>query len=186
LYPFILLRRCATALTGLLILMAVAGQPAFTQMAEVPLTPETVENFIASYPEVRAAGEELKAQYDVPEGDDMSAWQTWRAVGAANSELSAVTQRYGFADFNAWLQTFSTIARAYAFAREGGEIDSQMAEAIEKVRNDPNIPAAQKELILQQLQHSNAAIAGMRPSEESLNAVEPYGEQLKALFDKDS
>ena len=60
-----------------------------------------------------------------------------------------------------------------------------MAEAIEKVRNDPNIPAAQKELILQQLQHSNAAIAGMRPSEESLKAVEPYGEQLKAMFDND-
>jgi len=171
---------------GLLFLVVAMANPAFAQTADVPLTSEIVGNFIESYPEVRAKAEELKAQYEVPEGTDVTAWQAWAAVGAAKNELDAAVQAHGFADFNTWLQTFSTIARAYAFVREGGALDTKMADAMEKVQNDPNIPEGQKELILQQLKHSSAAIAGMRPSEDSLKAVEAQAERLKGLFDDNS
>jgi hypothetical protein len=177
------LRSFGAALFALSLLFFVDAKTVLAQTVEVPLTPDIVEGFIASYPDVRAKGEELKAQHDVPGGNDVTAWQAWIAVGAAKSQLDAAVQAYGFSDFNTWLQTFSTIARAYAFVREGSALDTKLTEAIEKVRNDPNIPDGQKEMILQQLQHSGAAIASMRPSEESLKAVEPYSEQLKNTLD---
>jgi hypothetical protein len=177
------LRRFVAALIGLSLSLIVGEQTVSAQSTSVPLTPEIVENFIASYPEVRAKAAELRSQYEVPDGNDATAWQAWGAVGAAKSQLDAAVQPHGFADFNDWLQTFSTIARAYAFVREGGALDTKLTEAIEKVRNDPNIPDGQKEMILQQLQHSGTAIAGMRPAEESLKAVEPYSEQLKKTLD---
>jgi hypothetical protein len=183
LYPFFSLRGCAAVVGGLSLLVFASGQNAFAQSTEVPLTFEIVENFIASYPEVRAKGEELKTEYEVPEGNTSTAFQAWAAVGGAKSALDTTVQAHGFADFSEWLQTFSSVARAYAFVREGGALDSEMAEAIEKVRNDPNIPDGQKEMILQQLQHSSAAIAGMRPPQESIDAVEPYSEQLKTVLD---
>ena len=90
---------------------------------------------------------------------------------------------HGFSDFNIWIRTFSAVARAYAFSQEGQDLDNQMAEALEKVRSDPDIPAAQKEMMIQQLQHSADIIAAIRPSPGNVDAVAPYIDQLGAIFD---
>ena len=177
-----LLRSLALVFFGLALTLSASGQTA--PPASVTLTPGTVESFIASFPVVRAKANELSAQYQVPEGGSAAAtWQAWAGIEAARNELDATVGAYGFPDFTAWTQTMSAVARAYAFSREGASLDGKMAEALAKIRDHPNIPAAQKEMMIQQLQHSAGAIAGMRPSQENIDAVKAYSEQLKAVFD---
>ena len=73
---------------------------------------------------------------------------------------------------------------AYSFAKDGGKMDTQMADAIAKIQNDPNIPAAQKQMLMQQMQASAGAIAAIKPSQANLDAVKPYMTQLAPLFAK--
>jgi hypothetical protein len=178
------LRQFSIVLFGMALLLSAGGQFAVAQTADVALTTDIVENFVASYTEVRAKADELSTQYNVPDGGAAGqAWALWAGVGAAKSELDATVDAHEFADFNAWLEALSAIARAYAFAKEGGALDNEMAAALEKIRNDPNLPAAQKDMMLQQLEASAGAIAGMRPSQENIDAVTPYVDQLALVFD---
>jgi len=150
------------------------------------LTPDLVENFIASYPKVKAKVDDLKAQYDVTE--DLSATATWRAwagIDGANSQLDAIVRAYDFPDFQSWVRTLSVTAQAYAFTRSGADLDRKMAEALARIENDPNLTEAQKEMIRQQLRHSAEAIAAIKPSQGSIDAVTPYAEELEQLFDEE-
>lgn len=149
------------------------------------LTPGSIENFIASYPEVKAKAEELRAQYEV-EGDlsDAEVWRAWASVGGVKSQLDAVVQAHDFPDFSAWVRTLSVTAQAYAFSQGGADLDRKMAEALVRIESDPNFSEAQKEMMRQQLRHSADAIAAMRPSQASIDAVMPYAEELGQLFDE--
>jgi hypothetical protein len=157
---------------------------ASAQTGDIALTAEMVENFAASYAGVRAKADELSASYDVPEGGSATtAWQAWMGVGGAKADLDAAVAEHGFADFGEWLQAFSSVARAYAFAKDGGALDNDMAQALAQIQNDPNIPQAQKDMLLQQLQASAGAISSMRPSQENIDAVAPYVDQLSVVFE---
>lgn len=148
------------------------------------LTPATVENLIASYPVVKEKADQLQEQFDVPDADGAAAWRAWTAVGGAKAQLDDTVRSYGFSDFTAWVGALSATAQAYAFTESGEDIDGQMAEALKRIESDPNIPAAQKEMMRQQFQHSAAAIAAMKPSQASIDAVRPYIEQLGKLFEE--
>lgn len=150
------------------------------------LTPVIVENLIASYPKVKAKVDDLKAQYDVA-GDLSGAttWRAWAGVNGAKSQLDAIVRAYDFADFPSWVRAFSVTAQAYAFTQSGADLDRKMAEALARIENDPNLPEAQKEMMRQQLRHSADAIAAIKPSQESIDAVTPYAEELKQLFDEE-
>jgi hypothetical protein len=170
------------ALVGFVIASASHAQVA--ALPQIELTPETVGKFVASYPAVKAKGEELQTQYGLPadlSGTD--AWRAWAGVGGAKSQLDGVVGRYGFSDFSNWLGTLSATARAFAFAQSGSDLDSKMAEALTRIENDPDIPEGQKELMRQQLKHSAAAIAAMKPPQQNIDAVKPYADQLGRLFD---
>ena len=169
---------------GLALVIPIGGRTVAAQTDDIALTAEMVENFAASYVSVRAKADELGAKYDVPEGDTAtSAWQAWMGVGGAKAELDAAVAGHGFSDFGTWLQAFSSVARAYAFAKDGGALDNDMAQALAQIQNDPNIPQAQKDMLLQQLQASAGAISSMRPSQENIDAVAPYVDQLSVVFE---
>lgn len=150
------------------------------------LTPATVESFIASYPEVKAKAYELSEQYEGPGAPSgAAAWRAWSGVEGAKSQLDAAVQNHGFENFPEWVRVLSVTAQAYAFAQSGEDLDERMSAAIARIEIDPNIPEAQKEIMRQQLQHSAAAIAAMKPSQGNIDAVRPYAEQLGKLFDEE-
>ena len=181
----------AGAAAALVILAAgLFGGPADAQMPtqqQVSLTPEMVGRMIDSVPEVRQTAEALQAKYDTgsldPGNDPAGRWQAWLAYSDASSTLGQVCQKYGFADFPEWVATFSSVAMAHAFARQGGTIDDEMAKAAEAIRNNPNLSDAQKEMMLKQFEASVASVATMRPSQQNIDAVAPYGDRLEALFE---
>lgn len=150
------------------------------------LTPEIVENLIASYPKVKAKVDDLKVQYEVAEDlSGTAAWRAWADVNGAKSQLDDVVRAYNFSDFPSWARALSVTAQAYAFTQRGADLDRKMAEALARIENDPNVPEAQKEMLRQQLRHSAEAIAAIKPSQGNIDAVTPYAEELKQLFDEE-
>jgi len=150
------------------------------------LTPEIVEHFIASFPEVKAKVDDLRAQYDVPGNlSGAATWRAWADVNEAKRQLDAVVQDYGFPDFPSWVRTFSVTAQTYAFTQSGTDLDRKMAEALARIENEPNVPEAQKEMMRQQLRHSADAIAAIKPSQGNIDAVTPYAAELEQLFEEE-
>jgi hypothetical protein len=172
------------AICALALILPIGGRTVSAQTGDITLTADVVGSFAASYADVRAKADELSATYDVPDGGTATAaWQAWMGVGGAKAELDGAVAAHGFADFGAWLQAFSSIARAYAFAKDGGALDNDMAQALAQIQNDPNIPQAQKDMLLQQLQASAGAISSMRPAQENIDAVAAHIDQLSVIFE---
>jgi hypothetical protein len=158
---------------------------AFAQL-NYPLTTELVGNFVASFDEVLSKTDDLSAQYGVPEGDvsnPMEAFGAYMAHQGAMAELNGIVTSHGFSGFPEWIQVASSVAVAYAFVREGGAPDTQMSEAAEQIRNNPNFTDAQKEALLAQVQAGAASLGALRPSQENLDAVAPYSDEIAELFD---
>jgi hypothetical protein len=184
----ILARAFTLALLAAATLIAPATGPqpmsASAQMMEdVALTSDMVENFIKSYPQVKADAEAIGKKYNIEGGSGTDSWGAWVTATGAWGELNGAVTPYGFTDFQQWLQVTMTVAKAYAFAESGGGVDAAMSQAIDEIKNNPDIPEAQKEMLLNQMQGSMTAVAGMRPSQENVDAVAPYAAELKALFD---
>ncbi|HZP19976.1 MAG TPA: hypothetical protein VFB16_07170 [Bauldia sp.] len=178
----------ALAIAALPLSAAVVAAPAAAQMPammqSIPLTPAVIENFIRSYPAIKEAAPAIGKKYGIDGDDDSAAgWGAWMMATQAWGELNGMVQQYGFSDFGNWLQTTMSVAMAYSFAKEGPQMDTQMAEAIDQIKNNPSIPEAQKQMMLQQMQASSAAIAGVRPPQENIDAITPYLTQLAPLFD---
>lgn len=173
----------ALAAIGLIVWMT--GSTALAQGEAVSLEGATVENFIESYDAVRETAGELSAQYDQSEGSSViGGWHGWMGEGGARSDLDDTVDAYGFADFGAWVEVLSAIARSYAFVTEFEEADIQISAAQERVQGDPNISEAEREMMLQQLEHTAKTIALMRPAQENIDAVKPHLAELAGFFEE--
>lgn len=184
----ILARPIAALLAGMLLAALAVAAPATAQMGtQVELTPQSVEGIIASYPEVKAKADELRAKYHVPDsngGDNIGkAWGAWLAYGDAMSQFNAVVQAHGFTDFQNWLQTLVSVATAYSFAKNGPEMDSGMQTAVDQIKNNPSLSDAQKKQMIDAMTASMGVLSAMKPSDNNLKAVEPYMDQIAATLD---
>jgi hypothetical protein len=163
----------------------ITGSTALAQGEAVPLDGATVRNFIVSYDAVRESANELSAQYDQSEDSSViGGWHGWKGEGGARNALDATVEAHGFADFSAWVEALSAIARSYAFVTEFEEADIQISEAQKRVQNNPDISEADREMMLQQLEHTAKTIALMRPSQENIDAVKPHLAELAGFFEE--
>ena len=153
------------------------------QLPQVALNKTNIEAFIISYPTVKATADTVSKKYNIKtQGAQASGWGAWMGANAAWGEMNAVVKPFGYDTFQTWLTTTISVAMAYSFATDGGKMDTQMADAIAKIQNDPNIPAAQKQMLMQQMQASSGAMASIKPSQANLDAVKPYMTQLAPLL----
>ena len=160
-----------------------AGNPGYPQVA---LTDAVVKQFVASYPTVKATADKIAQKYNVAGNsrDRTHGWGAWMAATSAWKEMDAVVKPYGFSNFKTWLDDTISIAMAYAFASHGAEMDAGMAQGLDRIKNNPNLSDAQKQMMLQQMQASMGSISAMRPPQGNIDAVKPYVPQLAPFFGK--
>ena len=159
--------------------------PPQQQVPQVALNKTIIESFISSYPTVKQSADTVSKKYNIKtDGAQASGWGAWMGANAAWGEMNAVVKPFGFDTFQTWLNATISVAMAYSFAKDGGKMDTQMADAMAKIQNDPNIPPAQKQMLMQQMQASSGAIASIKPPQANLDAVKPYMAQLAPLFAK--
>lgn len=154
---------------------------------QVPLTPEMVEAFVTSYPELQQLGDRLEQKYgrvDADPEDPSSFVSGFAQYADARGQMEQIVQGHGFASLQDWVQAAYSVMLAYSFSQRGeggGSVDSEMAEAIEQIRSDRSISAEQKEQLIAMLQQQMAAISQLRPPAGNIEAISPYAEQIRAI-----
>jgi hypothetical protein len=153
---------------------------------EVTLTPAVIQTFIRTYPVIRPQIDAIGRKYNVssnrsgPDGG-LGAYLT---ATAAYGEMNAAVAPHGYPDFRAWLNTTMTIIFATQWATGGAQLDAMIAQG---QRGGPALPpgaalipgVAQQQQLAQQ---GMAALAAMKPSQASIDAVRPYVPQLTPLM----
>lgn len=181
----------ATAIFASASALVLPGAPAVAQGQDLPqqvaLTPELVEGFIASYPQLQELGNELEQQYgraNADPEDPASIVAGFAAYADARSRIEQIVQAHGINSLEDWARIAYSVMLAYSFAERGdggGGVDSEMAEAMEQIRGDTNIPAAQKEQLIAMLQQQMAQISQLRPPAGNIEAVSGYTDQIRAI-----
>ena len=162
-----------------------AVSPAVAQ-AQVELTEDMVKNLIASYPGVMEKADALQKKYgdaNASTQDPSAALMALMVYGDAAAELNGVVTPFGFTDYMNWIQVLSAVATTYAYYKDGG-IDSQMADAVKEIENNPNMTDAQKKVMLDQMKAASASMDAMRPPQASVDAVNAHITELDALFNQ--
>ncbi|WP_029040131.1 hypothetical protein [Cucumibacter marinus] len=163
-----------------------------TALAQAPgvpiasLTPDIVQNFVASYPEVRALTQQLETEFDTETMDEESpaaAFIGFMAYEDAQNRINAVIEPHGFSGFMEWLQTMSAVTQAYAWAEQGGAMDQQMAAAIEQVQNNPGLTDEQKTMMIEQITAASDAMGASRPPQENIDAVNAHADAVRSIFE---
>lgn len=166
---------------------AVAQQPAGEHQIE--LTPDMVEAFLDTYPQIEALGEEFERQYGYAGADpeDPAGFaMAYARYAEARERMEAILSQYGIGSMEEWGRIAYSLMIAYSFA-EGGEniggMDQEMAEAIEQIRGDPSIPAAQRDHLVASLQAQVDQLRQLRPSDGNIALAAQYAERIRAIVD---
>lgn len=173
--------RTVVAAAGLALVAFIV--PASAQMPQVELTSATVEAFIASYADVKATADKLRDQYgDQGSADATSMWTAWMAVGGAQGALDQAVKAHGFDNFQSWVGVMTSVGMAYGFAKDGGQIDANMAAAVKQIQDNPDLTDDQKKMMVQQITASMGAVAAIKPPQANIDAVTPYVDRLTEVF----
>jgi hypothetical protein len=158
---------------------------------QIQLTPELVEGFIASYPELITLREQLKQKYGQVDADpeDPSSFVTAYAQYAdARAQMEGIIQSHGIASIQDWVQVAYSVMLAYSFSERGeggGSVDSEMAEAIDQIKNDKSIPKEQKEQLIAMLEQQMAQISQLRPPAGNIEVVMQYADQIRQIAESE-
>ncbi|MEJ8573737.1 hypothetical protein [Microbaculum marinum] len=156
---------------------------------QVQLTPELVEGFIASYPELEALGARLEQKYGKVNADpeDPSSFVTgFSQYADARGQMEGIVQSHGISSLEQWVQVAYSVMLAYSFSERGeggGSVDSEMAEAIAQIKGDKSIPDSQKEQLITMLEQQMAQISQLRPPAGNIEIVSQYADQIRSIAD---
>jgi hypothetical protein len=152
----------------------------------VDLTPERIENFLTSYPAFLEMAQRLHEKYGTstdktkPSAQDFAMLLT---LQGAISDLNTQAQSFGFKDYMDWLNTTNSVIMAYATARDGGNFDTQIQAAIDKINAMEKLTSTQKKVLIERLTSSSGPMAAMRPSQGNIDAVTPYADRIKVVLE---
>jgi hypothetical protein len=198
----------------LLVLALVVGLllieiPAPAAEDPAPLTEKQVRSLLASLPEVETLGnkyEDLEDPLPTISGDEnedpSAAMQRMRSgmlsssLGALKGhagwkELEGIAKTHGFASVAEWANVGDRVMAGFIqmqLATEAPEAEQQMLQAREEIASNPDIPEAQKEMILQQLETQMDMFEALRSSTllvpGDLEVLEPMAEEIRAAFER--
>lgn len=142
---------------------------------------------MASYPQLHALGKQLEQRYgqmDADPEDPASIVAGFARYAEARGQIEQIVQQHGIGSLEDWMRVAYSVMLAYSFSERGdggGSVDSEMAEAMEQIRSDKNIPAAQKEQLIAMLQQQMAQISQLRPPAGNIEIVSQYSDQLRQI-----
>lgn len=183
--------------------------PAPAAKDPAPLTQKQVRSLLASLPEVETLGnkyEDLEDPLPTISGDEsedpsaamerMRSGMLSSSLGelkghAAWKEFEGIAKKHGFASVAEWANVGDRVMAGFIqmqLATEAPEAQQQMLQAREEIASNPDIPEAQKEMILQQLETQMDMFEALRSSTllapGDLEVLEPMAEEIRAAFER--
>jgi len=154
---------------------------------QVELSDADIENFISVYPRLTALGEKHGYQVD---GESLSnnpaqAFAAMRKSQAVFAEMHALLADHGFSDMQQWMRIAYSIALAHGWRDRGGENPMQnLDKTIAEIRANPQMSEQQRSALIAQLEAQRGLIAAFQPSEENIQRVKRYEDQLTGILDR--
>ena len=157
-----------------------------TGIRQVALTEDLVKRFMSSFPQLLDLGK----KYDSGRSADKSGsnnpskvMSAYMANQEARNEMQQVLSDNGFKDFSEWTTVATSVALAYGYVKSGktpDEMSAQAESAIEKMRNDPRVPDAQKQQMITMMREQMARFA---PLPGNLEVAKSMMAELKPVME---
>lgn len=164
------------------------------------LTDEKVQSFISSLEtlqgmedEFEELNEELATEEDATEMPDMSRIFSSSVEKMKGHEmhdrLEEVVQQHGFSSPEEWGRTGDRIFQAWSaleMGEQSGQVDQEMAKAMEEIDNNPNMSEAQKQQMREMMSGAMSAYKqAANAPEADKRAVRPHIEALRGATESD-
>lgn len=176
-------------LAATLVILAVYFGLAHVANSE-PLTPQQVERFIASMPELTALGEkhdEGKQHGIDPRRPMGSSLEQMDKHSPAYADLARLSSRHGFTSPEQWANVGDRTIQAYGFAKNSLSADQVKAgyqQGVANVRNDPKLSEKQKEAVLAGMEKGHKRnMDALLAAEKDIPAVQPHLNTLGRLLE---
>jgi hypothetical protein len=160
--------------------------PASLAAKSKSLTPQTVKQFIATYPEVKkiAVSEAAAKGGNVATSKDKIA-----AVIEAASDKSiakkvdAAIQPHGFSDTKEWMSVAESVGKAYAHIKAGGDDKTKrkLEKALAKINKMDFLTDEQKEKLMKKVREKAGTVLEPPPP-ENIAAVQPMVGEIEAVL----
>lgn len=164
------------------------------------LTDNTIRSFISSLEELQTMEDEfseltedMSAKEDAAEMPDMSrifssSLEQMKGHDMYN-EIEDVVQNHGFSSAEQWGQTGDRIFHAWSsleMGEQSGEMNQEMAKAMEEIDNNPNMSEAQKQQMREMMGGATSAFeAAANAPEADKQAVRPHLDALRSATEAD-
>ncbi|AZR40948.1 hypothetical protein [Marinobacter salarius] len=190
------MNRFSPALVPLLLLLLLAP---FAAQAET-LTDQTIRSFISSLEALQGMEDEYDDLTDdlAPEEDDGEALDMSRLFSSSveqmeghdlYNELEAVVKQHGFSDAEQWGRTGDRIFQAWSaieMGEQSGQMNQEMAKAMEEINNNPHMSEAQKQQMRDMMGGAMSAMeTASNAPEADKRALRPHLDALRAATDSD-
>ncbi|KPP96950.1 hypothetical protein [Marinobacter sp. HL-58] len=162
------------------------------------LTDDTIRSFISSLEELQTMEDEfseltedLSAEEDATEMPDMSrifssSVEQMKGHDMYN-EIEDVVRQHGFSGAEQWAKTGDRIFHAWSaleMGEQSGEVNQEMAKAMEEIDNNPNMSEAQKQQMREMMGGAMSAFEqAANAPEADKQAVRPHVDALRSVTD---
>ena len=190
-----ILRKITLSLAAALVFMvqgALAQAPGgmeIPDIKQIPLTREMVQNFIKAMPSVREFSK--KNNLDNPPKElgknPMKAFLAFLKQRNLLDKANDLAKSYGFESMEQLSQVIQSTMLAYGFSKQGKspeQMKADMQAAIDKIKNDTNVPDAQKKMFLEMISRQMTMMMKMIPPAGNIEAVKGLGDQIDKVMGK--
>lgn len=157
---------------------------------QIPLTPERIERFLASLPQILAFARELD-----PPGthasrlldDDIAFLLMPHLLDPAfETRANALVAGFGFSSYEDWANTGHSVSLVLETADITGSLDleSQKQAALRDIERNAGLSADEKARALDELKNQFAALAEFQPLPGNREVAAPYIKSLRAAIDR--
>lgn len=165
-----------------------------------PLTDQKIRSFISSLEQLQGMENEfdeltddLSAEEEAAEMPDMSRLFSSSVEQMKGHEaydrMEDVVQQHGFSSAEEWGQTGDRIFQAWSALEMGdqsGQVDQEMAKAMEEIDNNPHMSEAQKQQMREMMSGAMSAYKqAANAPEADKQAVRPHIEALRGATEAD-
>ena len=171
------------------LLFAVAGLMMSTAVAATPLSPAQVENFIASYPEAQAFGEEhpLK-QKNIDRHQPLTSSVALLAKDSLHHKgLSSIANKHSFANAEQWADVGDRVMNAYFIVKQGSTLESikrNYQEAEARINNNPEYSEQHKKGVLNGMEKGYLRnVKKIQDAQQDLPTVQGLMDKIAPLYE---